>query len=390
MNVTLLGLEFAIQNYGCQALAYSFAHELNKVAQIENVQMNYTAVVFAVSEHIYVPGTEQKIECMKIRYKSLSFWKDLRKLFKNSDLIVDFTGGDSFSDIYGTKRFYMSSLIKVLAIKSGITFILGPQTYGPYERKMVKRLASYIIRKSYSVYTRDEESRKYVAELSGRDILLTTDVAFSLPKEDTDIIEDPDCIKIGINPSGLLWNGGYEFAKIPLNMDYQRYCRKLLEYLTKEQKYKVYLIPHVGTKDDPEIENDYYTCKKLHEEFESTVFVEDLKSPMEAKGIISQMDVFCGARMHATIAAFSSGVATIPVSYSRKFEGLYGSLDYEYIIHACTESTEEALERTLKYIQEFKRLEKVVEDSLKKVFAHQESFREDLCKTVQKIHGGKN
>ena len=150
------------------------------------------------------------------------------------------------------------------------------------------------------------------------------------------------------------------------------------------------MIPHVGTKDDPEIENDYYTCKKLHEEFESTVFVEDLKSPMEAKGIISQMDVFCGARMHATIAAFSSGVATIPVSYSRKFEGLYGSLDYKYVVHACTQSTKEAVECTVKYIQEYKKLERTVEDSLKKVYVHQQSFREAMCKMVQEIHGGKN
>ena len=32
--------------------------------------------------------------------------------------------------------------------------------------------------------------------------------------------------------------------------------------------------------------------------------------------------------MHATIGAISSGVATIPFSYSRKFEGLFGNLEY--------------------------------------------------------------
>ena len=33
-------------------------------------------------------------------------------------------------------------------------------------------------------------------------------------------------------------------------------------------------------------------------------------------------------RLDATIGSISSGVATIPFSYSRKFEGLFGNLEY--------------------------------------------------------------
>ena len=44
------------------------------------------------------------------------------------------------------------------------------------------------------------------------------------------------------------------------------------------------------------------------------------------------MDFFVGARMHATIGAFSSGVPVVPMAYSRKFNGLFiDTLDYPYI-----------------------------------------------------------
>ena len=36
------------------------------------------------------------------------------------------------------------------------------------------------------------------------------------------------------------------------------------------------------------------------------------------------MDFFTGARMHACIAAISSGVPVYPMAYSRKFNGLFG------------------------------------------------------------------
>ena len=54
--------------------------------------------------------------------------------------------------------------------------------------------------------------------------------------------------------------------------------------------------------------------------------------------------------MHATIAAFSAGVADIPFSYSRKFEGLYDSLGYPYVIHGCTDTTVQAINKTIEWI----------------------------------------
>jgi len=43
---------------------------------------------------------------------------------------------------------------------------------------------------------------------------------------------------------------------------------------------------------------------------------------MQVKGYISRMRFFVGARTHATIAAYSSGVPTIVLGYSAKSKGI--------------------------------------------------------------------
>jgi colanic acid/amylovoran biosynthesis protein len=57
------------------------------------------------------------------------------------------------------------------------------------------------------------------------------------------------------------------------------------------------------------------------------------------------MDFFTGARMHACIAALSSGVPVLPMAYSRKFAGLFGTLGYHHMADCKTETGPEILAR---------------------------------------------
>ena len=101
MKVVLLGLEFENSNMGCQALSYSFTHLFSDIARDLNIEVHYYAILFEdLKNDISLNIIGSYIEGYKIKYKSLSFWRNIKKLFKESDLIVDFTGGDSFSDIY--------------------------------------------------------------------------------------------------------------------------------------------------------------------------------------------------------------------------------------------------------------------------------------------------
>ena len=97
-----------------------------------------------------------------------------------------------------------------------------------------------------------------------------------------------------------------------------------------------------------------YVCKLKKKYGDKIEIAPPFNTPIEAKSYIANMDVFIGSRMHATIGSISSGVATIPFSYSRKFEGLFGNLEYPYVISARKFSLEEALEKSKSWIKTMK------------------------------------
>ena len=107
-------------------------------------------------------------------------------------------------------------------------------------------------------------------------------------------------------------------------------------------------------------DNDKLAVDALHELYPAAQVSPWFCSPMEAKSYISGMDLFIGARMHATIAAISAGVSVIPFSYSRKFERLFSSLEYPYVVEGTRWITEEAIQKTIKWVDSVDELKRCV------------------------------
>ncbi len=362
MKISLLGTDFNSGNRGCGALGYAAVEIIKKMCEKSGESLELYAVTFAPEPK---PQLEPdiKLQCIKIEPKKPGYWKKCAKIFKECELILDFTGGDSFSDMYGLKRFCIASLLKEFAIKSRAKFVMAPQTIGPFNGKFAKKWAKRIMRKCDMAFARDTLSQEYAKSTFGVTPLLTTDVAFALPYEKREEIPSQR-IKVGFNPSGLLWDGTKEFcASKHITVNYKEYINEVLGVLCQDDSYEVHLIPHVFSQDGVGIENDMRACMEINKIFPKTIIERDFDTPMEVKSCISTMDIFVGARMHATIAAVSTGVATIPFSYSRKFEGLYHDLEYDYLISATCMETEEAVTKTLNWIKSYEELEKQVKVS---------------------------
>ena len=102
-------------------------------------------------------------------------------------------------------------------------------------------------------------------------------------------------------------------------------------------------------------------CKIVKNRFfdnDKVICAPAFETPIEAKSYIANMDIFVGARMHATIGAVSAGVATIPFAYSKKFKTMFGNLDYKYVIEARNMDTDAALKQTKDWIVNYNELEK--------------------------------
>lgn len=247
-----------------------------------------------------------------------------------SDLVIDIGAGDSFTDIYGTRRLRRMFILKFLAHLTRTPFVVAPQTIGPFSRPVTKFLARLSLRLSAVVASRDAMSTAALRDLSVRGAVIeASDVALRLPYDQPTTRGPGGPLQVGINVSGLLMGGGYtgknEFG---ISLDYPALMRDLIRYFQGVGA-QVHLVPHVIVREGRMVgEDDARASAVLATEFPGTILAPAFDTPSEAKTYIAGMDFFMGARMHACIAAFSSGVPVIPMAYSRKFEGLFGSIGY--------------------------------------------------------------
>ena len=119
---------------------------------------------------------------------------------------------------------------------------------------------------------------------------------------------------MGINISPLVLNKAEDSKLILDNF------RVVVDYILKNTEFSVAFIPHVVWRDN----DDRVPLKILYEEFKESnrvCMVED-QNAQRLKWIISKCSYFIGARTHATIAAYSTGVPTLVLGYSVKSRGI--------------------------------------------------------------------
>lgn len=367
LNVGLNGIDYSYGNLGCEALAYSVINILETESKKQGITLKYHFFFYKkIDEEILKISKifnidKKNISVIVMKLKKLNKTMELIKEYKKCDFIIDMSGGDSFSDIYGLKRMIKESIYKNIAIKNKIPIILGPQTYGPYNKRISKILARNILNKATMVFSRDEDSAQLVKNISKIDPIVSTDLALRLPYSKNNKLKGKN---IGINISALMWYEGYgKNNNFGISLDYREYIDKLIEYINNKLEYNIYLISHVNANGIDK-EDDYALCLKLSQKYKICL-APKFADPIEAKSFIADLDILIGSRMHATIAAFSAEVPTIPVAYSKKFEGLYKSLNYNYYIDSKKETTDSALEKTIEAIENIENLKIDEKKSLK-------------------------
>jgi polysaccharide pyruvyl transferase WcaK-like protein len=136
-----------------------------------------------------------------------------------------------------------------------------------------------------------------------------------------------------------------------LKMEYGEMIRTLIARLKAHPEApKIFLVPHVFASQDTEsigVEDDREAALTLQNEDPDLTVAPQFESPQAAKSYIAGLDFFAGARMHACIAAFSSGVPVIPMAYSRKFAGLFGSLGYDRTVDCTQEDSASIVEKVI-------------------------------------------
>lgn len=248
-----------------------------------------------------------------------------------ANAVLDVSGGDSFTDLYGSARFDQVVLPKLMALDADVPLILLPQTYGPFRSARSRRIAKHILKNCTLAFARDINSLDQIKSLLGADydeqkFRLGVDMAFGLPA-----VNQPGDIRTevaGINVSGLLWNNPEEArGRFNLKADYRASLVKLCRYILNTSDLDILLVPHVTPSGGRE--SDLVASHALQEmlpnSIQARVKIEtEAQTPAALKGVIANTSWFAGARMHATIAALSSAVPVANMAYSRKALGVFG------------------------------------------------------------------
>lgn len=265
------------------------------------------------------------------------------RIIGKQDCILDIGAGDSFADIYGWKRFFALWATKMIAIWRRVPLLLSPQTIGPFTRSPYKQMAGVALRSSTAVVARDRMSMDALHDLApGARGVLAVDVAFALPFTDRRSERGGAKRRVGVNVSGLLFNEAVSGRnKFGLQVDYAVLMRRFISDLIARGDVEVHLVPHATSRE--RYDDDGYVADLLSAEFPDAIRTPDFVGPCEAKSYISSLDLLVAGRMHACIGAFSAGTPVVPVAYSRKFSGLFGLLDYPWMIPVTGMSTDQAL-----------------------------------------------
>jgi polysaccharide pyruvyl transferase WcaK-like protein len=406
LRVGLFGCSLTTGNRGVTALAYSTIgglHTLGVPVEVTIFDMGHgerhtTIPIQGGSVDVRLIGCFESRRYYRpsnlthLRWANrlgLGRWHPMLKELRKLDAIFDISAGDSFSDIYGPKRFHSIVVSKLLAMEMGIPLILTPQTYGPFKSDAAKNIARDILQRANQVWARDAISmnvvKSLVSEVENEQRFRTgVDVAFGLPihpPKDQKLVDEIVNFKkstgtlIGLNVSGLLYTkSGADVSHYGFLDSYREMTDELLQRLLALPDTKLLLIPHVSSaRGGPDNDCDTTTLNEIYaklpaEQKQNVLLVPPSVGPTEVKWVIGQCAWFCGTRMHACIAALSQGVPATAIAYSDKTLGVFETAHVgEAVVDPRVLHQEELIERILHGMEMRETFAKTLHDRLPKL-----------------------
>lgn len=249
-------------------------------------------------------------------WSSKFFYYEFFKTMKNKkESIVFNVGGDTYC--YGDP--YISYALNEVAKENKIQNIFwgcSVEEVALNNRRMKKDINKYsaiVVRESLS----QEILNKIVDD--PEKIILACDPAFQLPIKETKLpIYFKDKNTVGINLSPLVFSD----YKNEDDLMYKN-IQCLIGYILENTEMNICLIPHVYNILNHT--QDIDVLSRIYEKYKDTKrvgIIDRELSCSELKYIISKCRFFIGARTHATIAAYSTSVPAIALSYSIKSRGI--------------------------------------------------------------------
>ncbi len=322
------------QNHGCEAIVRGTKEILKQKLKLfsfaseDEVKYKVTEIV-EVCDDIETPIKRKSFKYLCVALQVKFFKKTtLSTKFRKVQFFSKINKGDICLSIGGDNYNYqgireLADYNEILHQKGAKTILWGCSIDEELIPDLIEDLNRYDM-----IITRETLTFNALKEKGiSTKIRLCSDPAFQLKKNKVQFPENFSKENIvGINLSPLILKYGNS-ELILKNFE------NLVQYIIKETVFQICFIPHVVALGN----DDRKVMKPLFEKFEKTnrVMILDDYNCADLKGFISNCRFFLGARTHATIAAYSTGVPTIAIGYSMKAKGIAKDIFGSFENYVC-------------------------------------------------------
>lgn len=308
-------------NHGCEAIVRG---TVNIISNSDN------SAEFILSS--YAPETDTSISDVEKRLFAT------RELTSFEKLVSAFNVKLLHSEDYALKKMYSDIVLQaqdcdVCLSIGGDTYCYGDNHGIQVLTKELKKLGKKVVLWGASIGEEDLTEQKLQSltdfdaiftretltyellksKAANKNIFLNPDPAFCMERDEVKLIDGfTKENTLGLNVSPLVKSYNPKITQV---------TESFIKYILDNTTLNILLIPHVIEAGN----NDYEYMLEFYNEYKDYGRIQILPPDLNAKqykGYIAHTRFFIGARTHATIAAYSSGVPTAVLGYSVKSRGI--------------------------------------------------------------------
>lgn len=330
MKKILLYQHQSSMNHGCEALVYTISEQIKEIypdseitlasyfkedddrfdfPNVDSIiQNNMWLVRFTIPWLVY--QIDKRLLGSNAVQERFMYCRACYELARDADICIAI-GGDTYCYNKGKEHWPLERKIK----KLGKKMLLWGCSLEPEDipGEMAEHLSNFDV-----ITARDPITYEALIEGGVKSkILHCADPAFLLPVQACRLPDGwKDGKMVGLNFSPMV------MGNVQRKDDSRKAIYALIDYILNSGEDNVVLIPHVrlGFSDDMD------ELRPIYEKYKSTGRVllvdDDSLNARQLKYLISKCRLFVGARTHATIAAYSTGVPTLSIGYSVKARGI--------------------------------------------------------------------
>lgn len=393
MKTVLVIIQSVMYNRGSEALVRGITHICKNMDKDTKVILNSAENNF--SEAVNLPGIDEYVKRLSfgskkspkalfaafaervLKNKKLAAkirYKKLLEAAGKADIIV-VMAGDNF-DVSPEYNFNGNSfLYQLLKEQNNAKLVMYDCSMG---KENLNKTVVNGFNKCDAITARDSISLDNMLKAGVNDVKYFPDPAFVMEKEECPLPDGWQKGKMmGLNLSNLILRSKYGGDKEKVLESYYNMIDSVLE----KTDFSIVLVPHVMNNADLSVLKVIY---EKYRDSERVLIIDNEKlSAPQLKYIISECEVYVGARTHSTIAAYSTCVPTLVIGYSVKSKGIATDLfgtDEHFVVPVYNISDENAVTKEVMNLIENRakikqQLESLMPEYIKKAYGVQELLK---------------